>query len=140
MRRRLARNKNGVVTKTGTPYANWRVISRRFVTIFFVKFGTWITSAKSRQLNARVRAYVRRLAGYEGARAGKYGVCRRGCAGTRRVESKRVASRVCGEPGGLDLVRGSFVGIFFSFHFVCDDRRRDDANRGLTNMFFERDR
>lgn len=59
----------------------------------------------------------------------KYGVCRRGCAGTRRVESKRVASRVCGEPGGLDLVRGSFVGIFTSFLFISIRVRRPTTRR-----------
>lgn len=46
----------------------------------------------------------------------------------RVVSSRNASKRVAGvrKPGGLDLVRGSFVGISFlfvgiSFHFVCDD-------------------
>lgn len=71
---------------------------------------------------------------------GKYGVCRRGCAGTRRVESKRVETRRgCAKTRGGGSREGFFRWDFISFRWDFISfrvRRRDDANRGLTNMFF----
>jgi hypothetical protein len=48
----------------------------------------------------------------------------------RVVSSRNASRRGCAEnPGGLDLVRGSFVGIFFTFHFISFRVRRPTTRR-----------